>query len=384
MTAERSRTQRAQRRSTVSGDENKKNLTQGPGVPWPASRLPASGILHSLGADLPLVAAPMAGGPGTPRLVVAAAHAGGLGFLAGGYKTTGELAEQVAAVRRHTARFGVNLFVPNAVPIHRADFTAYAEALGELAAQYGMDLSTAEPAEDDDDWDAKIALLVGDPVPAVSFTFGLPTADIVRRLQAAGSAVLQTVTNPGEAQQAASLKVDGLIVQGSRAGGHSGTLTPEVPIRDTPLVQLVADVREQTELPLWAAGGISTPRAVREVLAAGAEAAVVGTVLLRSPESGASATYKSALADPARIGTVLTTAFSGRPARALRNGFVERFHPVAPLGYPALHHLTSPIRKAAAAAGDPENINIWAGSGFRDASDESVSVILRRLGGRLG
>ena len=358
----------------------KKNPTRGADG-LPEDRLHARGFLQSLGAEIPLVAAPMAGGPGTPQLVVAAADAGGLGFLAGGYKTAEQLAGQISAVRRLTTRFGVNLFVPNAVPVDRTAFLAYAELLGGLAAKYAINLSSTGPTEDDDYWDAKIAMLVSDPVPVVSFTFGLPTPDIVDRLQAVGSLVVQTVTSAAEAAQANSLGVDGLIVQGFQAGGHSGTLSPGAPIRDVPLVQLLAEVRKRTELPLWAAGGISTPRAVRDVLAAGAEAAVVGTVLLRSEESGASAAYKSALADPARTGTVLTTAFSGRPARALRNEFVEHFHSAAPLGYPALHHLTSPIRKAAAAAGDQENINVWAGAGFRDACDESVSVILRRLGG---
>lgn len=360
--------------------KTKKNPTRGSDG-LPEDRLHACGFLQSLGAEIPLVAAPMAGGPGTPQLVVAAADAGGLGFLAGGYKTAEQLAGEISEVRRLTSRFGVNLFVPNAVPVDRTAFLAYAKLLGELAAKYAINLSSTGPTEDDDDWDAKIAMLVSDPVPVVSFTFGLPTPDIVDRLQAAGSLVVQTVTSDAEAAQADSLGVNGLIVQGFEAGGHSGTLSPGAPIRDVPLVQLLAGVHKKTELPLWAAGGISTPRAVRDVLAAGAEAAVVGTVLLRSEESGASAAYKSALADPARTATVLTTAFSGRPARALRNEFVEHFHSVAPLGYPALHHLTSPIRKAAAAAGDQENINVWAGAGFRDASDESVSVILRRLGG---
>jgi NAD(P)H-dependent flavin oxidoreductase YrpB (nitropropane dioxygenase family) len=152
-------------------------------------------------------------------------------------------------------------------------------------------------------------------------------------------------------------------------------------VAQIPLAGLLGSVRSRSDLPLWAAGGISTPAGVGEALAAGAEAAVVGTVLLRSPESGASATYKKALADPARTETVLTRAFSGRPARALRNRFVDRFDALAPAGNPALHHLTSPIRKAAAAAGDPEGINIWAGTGYRDATDEPAADILRRLAG---
>jgi len=52
---------------------------------------------------------------------------------------------------------------------------------------------------------------------------------------------------------------------------------------------------------------------------------------------------------------------------------------LAPYGYPALHHLTSPMRKAAAAAGDPERLHLWAGTGYRQATDEPAGTILTRL-----
>jgi NAD(P)H-dependent flavin oxidoreductase YrpB (nitropropane dioxygenase family) len=350
--------------------------------------LPVTGLLATLGASIPLIAAPMAGGPSTPELVLAAAEAGGLGFLAGGYKKPDQLSGQIAEVRAGVARFGVNmfgvnLFAPNPVPIDSDAFTEYAEALRELAATYDINLQDVEALEDDDDWEDKVGMLVDDPVPVVSFMFGLPRAEVVRRLQKAGSLVVQTVTSPGEAEQAAALGADGLVVQSYKAGGHSGTLTPATPVEQVPLTDLLARVRSKVNLPLWAAGGVSTPDTVREALNHGAEAVVVGSVLLRSPESGASKPYKTALADEYRTETIVTRAFSGRPARGLRNRFVERFHSLAPSGYPAVHHLTSPIRKAAAAAGDPETINIWAGTGYRDATEEPAADILRRLAGAL-
>jgi nitronate monooxygenase len=351
-----------------------------------ANPLKASGLLAGLGATIPLVAAPMAGGPSTPALVLAAAEAGGLGLLAGGYKTPEQLAHQIAEVRAGVSPFGVNLFgvnlfAPNPVPIDKDAFVEYAESLRELAATYNLSLDGVDALEDDDEWEAKVDMLVNNPVPVVSFTFGLPPAETVRRLRKAGSLVFQTVTNADEGEQASALGVDGLVVQSYRAGGHSGTLTPAIPAEQIPLAELLDRVRFRVQLPIWAAGGISTQAGVREALAHGAEAAVVGTVLLRSPESGASKPYRAALADTSRTETIVTTAFSGRPARALRNAFVDRFHSVAPSGYPAIHHLTSPIRKAAAAANDPEGINIWAGTGYRDATEETAADILRRLSG---
>jgi len=109
----------------------------------------------------------------------------------------------------------------------------------------------------------------------------------------------------------------------------------------------------------------------------------VGTVLLRSDESGTSSVHRAALADPDRGETVVTRAFTGRPARALPNAFSRAHDGSAPFGYPAIHHLTSPLRRAATAAGDAERVNLWAGTGYRQATAEPLAVILARLS-RLG
>lgn len=337
-------------------------------------------LLDTLGMVTPIIAAPMAGGPSTPELVIAAAEAGGLGFLAAGYKTPQQLADQISTVRAATSTFGVNLFVPNTFHPDPDQFSSYVESLAPVAADLGVELAT-EPRDDDDAWEAKVELLVKDPVPVVSFTFGLAPADVVGRLKTAGSLTVQTVTTLAEAHQARERGVDALAVQGSGAGGHSGTVNPQEPIAQVPLPELVRTIAGEVELPIFAAGGISTPEAVQDVLTAGAAAAVVGTVLLRCPEAGTSAPHRAALADPQRMETVMTRAFSGRPARALRNQFTDRYTESAPLAFPAVHHLTAPLRKAATAAGQPEYINLWAGTGFRDASESPAVEILRHLSG---
>jgi NAD(P)H-dependent flavin oxidoreductase YrpB (nitropropane dioxygenase family) len=108
---------------------------------------------------------------------------------------------------------------------------------------------------------------------------------------------------------------------------------------------------------------------------------MVGTVLLRSEESGASTLHKEALASAPPDRTVLTRAFTGRPARGLWNHFIHLHSEEAPPGYPALHHLTSPIRRAATAAGNPDLVNLWAGIGYQHATDEPAAQILTRLAG---
>ncbi|MCO8303736.1 nitronate monooxygenase [Streptomyces sp. RKCA744] len=337
-----------------------------------------STLLAGLGADLPLIAAPMAGGPSTPALVTAAARAGGLGFLAGGYKTAQALAGQIHTTRAEGVAFGVNLFVPNPVRISREAYRRYAREMRTEADRYQVRLPE-EPIEDDDHWTDKIDLLTSSPVPWVSFTFGIPDRAVVSALRRAGSTVLQSVTSADEARRAADAGVDALIVQAPAAGGHSATLTPARPLAPVRLPDLIAAVRRAVALPLIAAGGITTAADVADALGAGAEAAMAGTVLLRTHESGASAPHKAALVDPAFDTTVVTRAFTGRPARALRNQFTDRYDPIAPAGYPALHHLTGPLRRAATAAADTRLIHLWAGAGHRQSKAEPVTDTLERL-----
>ncbi|MGO4256717.1 nitronate monooxygenase [Marmoricola sp. RAF53] len=333
-----------------------------------------------LGLDLPVVAAPMAGGPTTPGLVTAAAGAGSLGFLAAGYRTAADLADQVAAVRGTTGRFGVNLFAPPAVRVDPAAYRAYRERLLPWADRLGVELPSV-PVEDDDGWQDKVAVLEDAAPPVVSFTFGLPDHGTVRRLRRAGSLLAQTVTSAAEARAADGV-ADLLVVQSGAAGGHHGTFTPAAPEPTRPLPELVAAVRAVTDLPVIAGGGVGGAEDVVAALAAGADLVAIGTLLLLADEAGTSAAYRAGLADPERADPVVTRAFSGRPARGLPNAFLRAHDAAAPLGYPAVHHLTSPIRRAAAANEDPSLVNLWAGAGHRGVRAAPAAHILGALAGR--
>jgi nitronate monooxygenase len=327
-------------------------------------------------ADLlrrPVAVAPMAGGPSTAGLVVAAARAAALGFLAAGYKTPAAMAAEIAAVRATTSEpFGVNVFVPG---------TPYADP--KVLETYLGSMRTAGPVGDgtwdDDGFEGKVAALLADPPPVTSFTFGCPRAEVVGALQDAGSLVMVTVTTPGEAVIAAAAGADALCVQGYEAGAHRGTFAnDDEPGRDYGLLSLIGEVARVTGLPQIAAGGIMGPRQVRAVLAAGVIAAQCGTAFLRCPESGAHPAYKAALADPRYTATTVTRAFSGRPARGLVNQFI-RDHPDAPQAYPEINNATRPLRAAAAADGDTERMSLWAGQGYRSATAQPAGEIIERL-----
>lgn len=321
--------------------------------------------------DLPLVAAPMAGGPTTPDLVVAAAEADAFGFLAAGYLTPQALAEQLQSARARTEDLGVNLFVPERVEPDREAVAAYRDRL------LGEGFDVPEPVwSDDDHWRDKVDLLLGEPVPWVGFTFGLPGEGVVDAFHDAGTEVAITVTDPDEARAAEDQGADALVVQAATAGGHRGTFDQRAVPDQRALPALLRAVGAVTSLPLLGAGGVGTAADVRAALGAGAVSVQVGTALLLAGEAGTNPTHRSALG--AYDDTAVTRAFTGRWARALRTTFVER-HEDAPAGYPTIHHLTRPLRQEAARAGDPDRLHLWAGTGHRHAVSAPAADILESL-----
>jgi nitronate monooxygenase len=324
----------------------------------------------------PIVLAPLAGGPSTPALAAAVSEAGGLGFLAAGYAPAGDLDVEIDAVRALTGQpFGVNLFVPGRPSTSTLELQEYAGHIRADALRLGVDVGI--PEWDDDDWAAKIDLLIGNPVPVVSFTFGCPPAEVIDALQRAGSAVWVTVTEPDEASEAAAAGCDGLVVQGVEAGGHRGSFDDIDGRADLGLLPLLRLVARSADLPLVAAGGIGDGAGVAAVLAAGAVAAQLGTAFLLSAEAGTYEVHRQALARPGH--TALTRAFTGRTARGVRNQFMRDHDGEAITAYPEVHFMTSPLRSAARSRGDGDSVNLWAGQAFELTRQMGAQELVKHL-----
>jgi len=319
----------------------------------------------------------MAGGPSTPALAVAVGAAGGLGFLAAGYKRADAVGDEIRAVREGTpAPFGVNLFVPTPDPADPVQLRDYLHRIAPEAERQGAPLG--EPRFDDDDWEAKLALVGAERPAVVSFTFGCPAWDVVDRLHGAEVAVWVTITNLEEARAAHAAGTDALVVQGTEAGGHrGGWLSDGSDEGGVGLLALLRTVAHATPLPLIATGGIMDGAALAAVLCAGASAAQVGTALMLSPEAATAEAQRALLAE--RRPTRLTRAFSGRPARGIVNRFMSEHSAAAPLAYPEVHHVTSPLRAAARKRGDADAFNLWAGQAHELVEGAPAGEIVRRM-----
>ncbi len=325
---------------------------------------------------LPILLAPLAGGPSTPRLVAEASEADAFGFLAAGYLSAQRLADQLAELRSLTARsFGVNVFSPPRAPADPGTYADYVDEIRRWAAARG--LPVGELRFHDDHFAEKLDVLTADPAAVVSFTFGMPGADTVRRLHDAGSEVWVTVTSPQEAAIAVAGGADAVIAQGIEAGGHRGCFEDDEAAPAHPLPELM-QLLVGAGKPLVAAGGIMSGPDIAAALGAGARAAQLGTAFLLCPEAGTSDPHRQAL----RRGdapTRLTRAFTGRTARGILNQFMLDHDAGAVAAYPEIHELTQPLRQAARIAGDGSMINLWAGESYPLIRELPAAELVRLL-----
>jgi nitronate monooxygenase len=318
----------------------------------------------------------MAGGASTPALTAAVANAGGYGTVAAGYLTADSLREAIATTRTMTAApFGVNLFMPSLAG-DPAEIATYAALLQPEAERLAVALG--EPRWDDDGYDAKLDVIESARVPLVSFTFGCPASETVERLHRIDIEVAVTVTSVPEARLAVDAGADLLVVQGTEAGGHQASFL-DLSSNHRSLLSVLAEIRETTDVPMVATGGIMTGRDAAAALNTGAVAVQIGTALLCTPEAGTSPLYRQALLDVRYDRTLLTRAYSGRLARGLANRFAIEHDRQAPQAYPEVHHLTRPLRVAATRAGDGSVPNLWAGTGWRMLTTEPAARIVQRI-----
>jgi len=317
--------------------------------------LPPTDLCRLLGCRLPLLLAGM-GGVARSELVAAVTGAGAFGFLGMVREPLALIEREVAQVRARTdLPFGVNL-IPAATP---------APLLRE-----------------------QVGLCITLRVPVVCLFWDVDRA-VVERLRGAGITVVHQVGSVQDALDAQEAGAQALIAQGVEAGGH---------VRGRqPLAGLLAGVLATARVPVAAAGGRADGRDVARVLAAGAQAAVLGTALVATHESFAHDYHKRRLVAARASDTLLTEDFHVNwpphaAVRVLRNSVTrgERGDPFGPApatgrtvigeeeGRPIhLFGTDSPLRSM---TGDFEAMALYAGRGVdRIAGVEPAADCVRRI-----
>jgi nitronate monooxygenase len=193
--------------------------------------------------------------------------------------------------------------------------------------------------------------------------------------------VIGTATTVDEAKLLEQSGVDAITAQGSDAGGHRGTFTTDAESVLIGTMSLVPQIVDAVKVPVLASGGIMDGRGIVAAVALGASAAQMGTAFLLCDEAGTNDSFRTALLNAHEDNTTITRAFSGRPARGLRNRFIGEWDKAGlkPLSFPWHNSVTRPMRQAAAAAKDAGLQSLWAGQGLRMMRKGPASAIMSQL-----
>ena len=325
----------------------------------------ANALLRRLGIGHPILLSPMAGSGGTPELAAAVSNTGGLGAWGGAYSKPEEIAAAIRRLRQLTAKpFNINLFAGGYETGRSIDPQPMLAIVSEAHAKLGLPPPVLPPVPASL-FDAQFGAVLDERPPIFSFTFGVPSAAQIVALKQRGILVVGTATTVQEARHLEQADVDAIVLQGAEAGAHRGTFLAAFEQSMVPIATMVAECRAAVRVPLIASGGLMDGRDITAVMKLGADAAQLGTAFLTCPESGAPDAYKRALLEAQNDRTVITRAFSGRPARGIKSAFIAMAEGKenAILPFRQQNDLTRPMRNAAGAKGIADYISLWAGQG---------------------
>jgi len=216
------------------------------------------------------------------KLVATVSNAGALGVLASVNVPLSKLKEEIARVRELTDKpFAVNLVPMGATFKQRA----------EIVAEAGVKIVTTGR---------------GDPrQPVVSFLKGF------------GIKVLPVVPTVRHALRLEEEGADIIIASGMEGGGHVGQVAT---------LPLIPQVVSAVKIPVVAAGGFADGRGLVAALALGACGIQMGTRFIATEESTAHPRFKQMILEATEEDTLVTTKFTGKPVRVLKNRLAEYLH----------------------------------------------------------
>ena len=233
-------------------------------------------ITQLFGIEYPIIQAGMVWASGW-RLASAVSNAGGLGLLGAGSMYPEVLEEHIIKCKKATNKpFGVN------VPMLYPDI----EKLMDIIVKHEVKI---------------VFTSAGNPKTWTSF------------LQEKGITVVHVVGSVKFALKAQEAGVDAVVAEGFEAGGHNGR-------DETTTMVLVPSVKEKIDIPLIAAGGIATGRAMLAAMVLGADGVQVGSRFVASPEASSHELFKKWVVD-AKEGDTQLTLKELAPVRLLKNKF---------------------------------------------------------------
>ena len=361
---------------------------------------PKTLLTRLLNIEYPLIQAPMSPLTST-ELVANVSNAGGMGTIAAARMTGEQLKQEIRQVRSLTSKpFGVNLFIsPVSQPeISSEVIESVRKRLKQLITDCPIDFDALPVKPPKDLFPEQIDVVLKEKVSALSFTFGYLPEEIVHHCQQLGIRLIGTATTAHEAIFLKEKGCDAVCLQGSEAGGHRGSfLTNDTETIEKSTIGLQSLLSQTTQFidptkyPLIAAGGIMDGYGLANAIISGASAVQMGTRFLTCDESVKlvprahrelllAAKYDLTKLHP----TVLTRAYTGKPARGIRTAITDHFHTneneskmILPWQMQA--QLVLPLCKYAAETEKIDLMQLWAGQNYARCDSQSASTIIKEV-----
>ena len=310
---------------------------------------PKTNLTDLLGNEHPIIQAPMAGST-TVELVAAVCNAGGIGSMGYSETPTETIREDAEKIRKLTDKpFNLNFFAHD-TPVSKPDVV---ESARERLKPFYSEIGLSEIPQDVSKplltfTEERLELLLDIKPPLVSFHFGLPESNAIELLKEAGCRILCSATTTAEAIALEQSGVDIVVAQGWEAGGHRGSFDVSHEDHGVGTMALVPQIVDAVNIPVVAAGGIADGRGMAAAFMLGACGVQMGTAFLSCPETNVSDVHLEAIRNARDDDTRLTKAFSGRPARARRNDYIESIaaHRLPLPDFPTMYTLSDPLREA--------------------------------------
>lgn len=337
---------------------------------------------ESLGIELPIIQAPMAGSQGA-ALAIAVSNAGGLGSLPCAMLGVDALRGELAALKAGTGKpFNVNFFAHTAPAPNAEREQAWRMALAPYYKEFEVDPATIPTGPGRMPFSAEAADVLEQFKPAVvSFHFGLPAPELLERARSWGAKIISSATTVEEARWLEAKGVDAIVAQGLEAGGHRGIFLSEDLNTQVGTFALLPQIVRAVKIPVIAAGGIADAKSVAAAMTLGAAGAQIGTAYLLCPEATTSAVHRAALKSDAARHTALTNLFSGRPARGIVNRLMKELGPMstAAPAFPLATNAIAPLRTEAESHGSGDFSPLWCGQNASGCKDVPAAALTREL-----
>ena len=336
-----------------------------------------------LGIVYPILQGPFGGGLSSPELVSTVSNEGGLGGYGAYTLSPQEIIEVNDKIKAATNKpYNINLWVSDNDAASVSD-KQYEQAVN-IFKPYFDELNIAlpgKPAPFNSRFENQVQVILDIRPKVFSFTFGIPSADIVEQCRKLTIKTIGTATTLDEALALEAAGVDMIVASGFEAGGHRTSFLAPAEQSITGTFVLVQLIKEKVKIPIIVAGGIANGRGIAAALTLGAGAAQIGTAFLACDESGALPVHKEMLFSDAAKYTTLSRAFTGRLGRGITSRLVidlvgkeKQFLP-----FPLQGNFMSSLRKAALDQQKWDMVLFWGGQIAPILKHSKASLLMKSL-----